>query len=81
MTQIKKGAIVSYITVAFNIISGFFFTPFLIGKVGIGPYGVYTLVTTFLNYFLIDFGLGNAVAKYLTVYNHFGFGLKNIIYS
>lgn len=68
MTQIKKGALISYFAVIFNIISGFFFTPFLIGKVGVGPYGIYILVTSFLNYFLIDFGLGNAVAKYLSEY-------------
>ena len=68
MNQIKWGAIISYITVAFNIISGLFFTPFLIEKVGSNVYGVYTLVITFLNYFLIDFGLGNSVSKYISFY-------------
>lgn len=68
MSQIKKGAFLSYITVAFNIISGFFFTPYLIAKVGTGAYGIYTLVITFLNYFLIDFGLGNSVVKYISMY-------------
>lgn len=68
MSQIRKGAFISYITVAFSIISGLFYTPYLIGKVGNGSYGIYTLVSTFLNYFLIDFGLGNAVAKYLSAY-------------
>lgn len=65
MNQIKKGAVISYITVAFNIISGIFFTPYLIHKVGNGDYGTYTLVSTFLNYFLVDFGLGNSVSKFL----------------
>lgn len=68
MNQIKIGAIISYFTVAFNIISGLFFTPFLISKVGNNVYGIYTLVITFLNYFLIDFGLGNSVSKYISLY-------------
>lgn len=68
MSQIKKGAIISYITVIFNIISGLFFTPYLINKVGSGIYGIYTLVITFLNYFLIDFGLGNSVSRFLSNY-------------
>lgn len=68
MSQIKKGSIISYCTVVFNIFSGIFFTPYLINRVGTSNYGVYILVVNFLNYFFIDFGLGNSVSKFISNY-------------
>lgn len=65
---IKKGAILSYTGSALNIVIGLLYTPWLIRSLGSSDYGLYALATSFVSYFLIDFGLGNSIAKYLSGY-------------
>lgn len=65
----KKGAIVSYITIAVNIIASLLYTPWMLSKIGGSNYGLYTLATTLINMFLIDFGFSSAVSRFVAKYN------------
>lgn len=64
--QLKYGAILSYGMVLFNIICGLLYTPWMIRQIGKSDYGLYILVTTFLHYFVVDFGIWMAVNKILS---------------
>ena len=66
--QIKIGALMSYAMIFFNIIAGLLYTPWMIHQIGKSDYGLYILVTTFLNYFVIDFGMYQAINKLLSEY-------------
>lgn len=61
--QIKLGAILSYVMIVFNVICGLIYTPWMIGKIGKADYGIYVLVTTFIAYFVVDFGIWQAITK------------------
>ena len=40
----------------------------MIKQIGVSDYGLYVLVTSFLTYFIMDFGLGDAVARFISKY-------------
>ncbi len=63
--QIKKGAFISYIAIFFNIAAGLLYTPWMVRQIGVSDYGLYSLIGAFLSYFLIDFGLGSAIARFI----------------
>ncbi len=67
-SQIKKGALLSYAAIVFNIIAGFIYTPWMVGQIGKSDYGLYILVTSFLTYFVMDFGLGPTIARFISNY-------------
>lgn len=67
--QIKYGAIISYIAILFNIVSGLLYTPWMINKIGQSEYGLFSLAITLISFFSIDFGLGEAVSRFLSKYN------------
>lgn len=67
--QIKLGAIFSYLTIAFNMIAGLIYTPWMLEKIGKENYGLYTLTTSLITMFVMDFGMGAAVAKFISKYN------------
>lgn len=62
-SAIKKGVLLSYFVIIFNIVAGFIYTPWMIAKIGKENYGLYILVTSFLAYFTVDYGLWQAVNK------------------
>ncbi len=66
--EIKRGVIISYLTLAVNICAGFFYTPWLIKSIGQSDYGLYTLATSFISIFLFDFGISAAVSKFANQY-------------
>ena len=66
--QIKFGAVLSYTTIFFNIITGLWYTPWMIRSIGNSDYGLYTLAMSLINTFTIDLGLGLAVQKYVSRY-------------
>lgn len=66
--QIRYGAIISYIALGINIVSGLIFTPWLIRSIGRADYGLYTLAMSVITLFVFDFGLSNAVTRYLSKY-------------
>ena len=67
--QIKKGAIMSYAGILFNIVIGLAYTPWMIQQIGQSEYALYTLALTIISFFTIDFGLGGAVSRFLSKYN------------
>ena len=67
--QIRCGAILSYLSIALNIIAGLIYTPWMIKQIGQGQYGLYTLSNSVITLFLIDFGLGAATARYVSKYH------------
>lgn len=68
INQVRAGAAVSYVTIFFNIISGFLYTPWLIKQLGQSDYAIYTLVTSVMTYFVLDFGMGAAITRFIAKY-------------
>ena len=66
--QFTLGALLSYGAIAFNIVSGLLFTPWMVGTLGDDQYALYTLAVSVINIFLMDFGIGSAVTKFLSNY-------------
>lgn len=71
-SEIKKGAIIGYITIFVNIITGLLYTPWMINKIGTADYGLYTATTVFLSYFLLDFGLGTSLSRFVSKFKEEG---------
>ncbi|WP_297631696.1 polysaccharide biosynthesis C-terminal domain-containing protein [uncultured Slackia sp.] len=67
-SQMKLGAAISYTTVAFNALAGLIYTPWMISCIGADNYGLYTLALSVVNFFLMDFGLSNAVSRFMSKY-------------
>jgi len=67
--QIKRGAIMSYIAIAVNILAGLLYIPWMVQQIGQDNFGLYTLATSLINMFLIDFGLNEAVSRFVSKYN------------
>ena len=67
-SQLRAGSLVSYATVALDAVAGLIYTPWMVSAIGGSNYGLYTLALSLVNLFLLDFGLGSAVSKYLSEY-------------
>ena len=68
LSQMKIGAAISYASVAFNTLAGLLYTPWMISCIGSDDYGLYTLAISVVNFFLLDFGLGDAVSRFMSKY-------------
>jgi len=69
MSQLKKGAILSYVTIVLTNIVGLVLTPFIIEKLGDAEYGLYTLIGAFVGYIsVLDFGLNNTIVRFVAKY-------------
>ncbi len=68
ISQLKMGALISYFTMAFNIVAGLLYTPWMVAKIGQSDYGLYTLANSLIAIFMLDFGLGSAVSRYIAKY-------------
>lgn len=66
--QIKIGAIISYLSIAVNIILGLVYTPWMIKSIGQSDYALYTLATSIITMFAVDFGMSAAVSRYVAKY-------------
>ncbi|GGZ56809.1 oligosaccharide flippase family protein [Mesonia mobilis] len=66
MSQIKNGALLSYLNILITTIIGLFITPYIISKLGDSEYGLYSLIGSLIAYFtLVDFGLGDTVIRFV----------------
>lgn len=70
--QIKRGAIISYVAIFVNIAAGLLYTPWMIKQIGQNDYGLYVLMTSVLTYFVVDYGLSQAVTRFLAKYRSEG---------
>ncbi len=66
--EIKYGAMMSYITICFNLIAGFAYTPWMIKVIGQSQYGLYTLSISIITIFVMDLGLGNTISRFIARY-------------
>lgn len=66
--SIKKGAIISYVSIFLNIVISLVYTPWMIHQIGVSDYGLYSLVGTFLGYFMLDFGLSGTITRFVAKY-------------
>ena len=66
--SIKSGAVISYISVFLTIVITFFYTPWMIRQIGVSDYGLYSLVITFIAYFVMDFGMSGTVTRFIAKY-------------
>lgn len=67
-SQIKTGAVLSYVAVFLNIAISFFYTPWMIRMIGVSDYGLYSLVVSFISYFILDLGLTQTVQRFIAKY-------------
>ena len=67
MNQRKIGVIISYLTLAFNILIGLVYTPFMISKLGDGQYGIFSLANSLISFVtLLDLGFGQTLVRYIS---------------
>lgn len=66
--QIRLGAVISYSTLFVNIILSLLYTPWMVAQIGKSNYALYTLATSFISLFMMDFGLSAGVSKYVAQY-------------
>jgi len=82
LSQLKKGAVLSYITIFLTNIVGLLLTPFIIRSLGQSEYGLYILLGSFVGYIsLLDFGLSNTIVRFVAKYraNNDTTGEKNFL--
>ena len=69
-SEIKIGAVLSYIIIILNMVVGIVYTPILTNALGQSEYGLYSLVSTIISYLtILDFGFGNAIIIYTSKYH------------
>lgn len=68
LSQIKAGAIISYLSLLISILLGITYTPWMIRTIGVPDYGLYVLAMSVINIFVFDFGLGYAVQHFVSKY-------------
>ncbi len=66
--QIKIGALISYFAIAFNMVAGLIYTPWMITQIGQSNYGLYTLANSLITIFVMDFGMSAAVSRFVSKY-------------
>lgn len=74
--NITKGAIISYVSIFLNIVISLVYTPWMIRQIGVSDYGLFSLVGTFLSYFLLDFGLAGTITRFVAKYRAEGNEVK-----
>lgn len=68
MNQIKTAAVISYASLFLNVVTGLLYTPWVINSIGKENYGLYTLAMSVISLFVFDFGLGQAIQRYVSKY-------------
>ncbi len=65
ISQIKYGAILSYVLIAVNAIYGIVMAPYILSQIGESNYGVYKTITSFSSTIMVlDLGIGTTVMRY-----------------
>jgi len=60
--------LLSYASIALNMVCGLLYTPWMVQKIGQSQYGLYTLANSLITLFLVDFGLSMATSRYVSKY-------------
>lgn len=65
VNQIKAGAVLNYVIIGLNTLTGLLYTPYMLRCLGQNEYGLYSLVASVISYLtLLDFGFGSAIVRY-----------------
>lgn len=65
VSQIKTGALLSYVVLALHNLVGLFYTPFMLRMMGKSEYGLYSIAASIVAYLtVLDLGFGNAIVRY-----------------
>ena len=65
-SQVKIGAILSYVLIILNVLYGLFLTPYIIATLGQDEYGVYKIIASLsASLMVLDLGLGGTVQRYV----------------
>lgn len=69
MSQIKKGAILNYVTILLTTGVGLVLTPFIVRNLGDSQFGLYNLIGALVGYIsVLDFGISNAIVRFVAKY-------------
>jgi O-antigen/teichoic acid export membrane protein/CDP-glycerol glycerophosphotransferase (TagB/SpsB family) len=67
MNERKKGIVITYCILIFNVLIGVFYTPFLLSKLGDSQYGIYSLASSLISLLsLLDLGFGQSMVRYIS---------------
>ncbi len=65
----RNGVLLSYCSIALRNIVALLLIPFIINRLGISDYGIYSLVSALAGYLIVlEFGLANTTIRFLSVY-------------
>ena len=66
MSQLKQGALLTYVKIGVTNIVGLILTPYIIKSLGDSEYGLYVLVGSIIAYLgLMNLGINNATVRYV----------------
>lgn len=69
MSQLKKGALLSYVTIILTNGIGLVLTPYMIRMLGDAEYGLYMLIGALIGYIsVLDLGLSNTIVRFVAKY-------------
>lgn len=64
-SQLKSGALLSYVVLALHNLVGLLYTPFMLRMMGKSEYGLYSIAASIVAYLtVLDLGFGNAIVRY-----------------
>ena len=65
MSQLKAGALLSYLSIFISVLIALLYTPFMIRILGQSEFGLYSVIGSLAAYFsVMDMGLGNALVRF-----------------
>lgn len=65
ISQLKTGALLSYVVLALHNLVGLLYTPFMLRMMGKSEYGLYSIAASIVAYLtILDLGFGNAIVRY-----------------
>jgi O-antigen/teichoic acid export membrane protein len=71
--RVLVGAVTNWLAFAATLLVGFFLTPYLVRRLGDGPYGVWAFVESILAYFtLFDLGIAACVVRFVARFHATG---------
>ncbi|MFD1613938.1 lipopolysaccharide biosynthesis protein [Gelatiniphilus marinus] len=82
MSQLKKGAVLNYVTIVLTNVIGLLMTPFILNHLGKEQYGIYITIGALVGTIsLLDFGLNNTVVRFVAKYKaqKDNIGLENFL--
>lgn len=68
-SQLKIGALLSYVVLALQNLVALLYTPFMLRMMGKSEYGLYSIASSIVAYLtILDLGFGNAIVRYTAKY-------------